>query len=112
VGFRIRQRRHVHHYTIRHGKEVWYIRRPGEKKIRLRVPKHVVPWSPAFEAIYEEALKGAPAPTRAIVAGTVNAEVIAYYQSQAFKALADGTRKNRRAVSNDFGRSTATSVLL
>ena len=93
----MRNRRYVHRYTNRHGKEVWYIRRPGEKKIRLQVPEHVVPWSPAFEAIYEEALKGAPAPTRPIVAGTVNAEIIAYYQSPAFKALADGTQANRRA---------------
>jgi integrase len=93
----MKNRRYVHRYINRHGKEVWYIRRPGEKKIRLWVPKHVVPWSPAFEAIYEEALNGAPSPARPIVAGTVNAELVSYYQSQAFKALALGTQKNRRA---------------
>jgi integrase len=48
-------------------------------------------------AIYEDALRDVPPPARPIVAGTVNAELIAYYQSPAFKALADGTQANRRA---------------
>jgi hypothetical protein len=98
---------HVHAYENRHGKVVYYVRRPGQKKIRLRVPVGALPWSPRFMEIYEAALGGAPTPvpigTSRTVPGTVNAGLVSYYQSTAFtKGLAASTQINRRGILEGF----------
>jgi integrase len=97
----------VHEYENRHGKTVYYLRRPGQRKVRLRIPDGVLPWSPAFMEIYEAALSVAPAtPTIGegrTVLGTVNAAVVGYYQSTAFtKGLAKSTQDSRRAILENF----------
>jgi hypothetical protein len=98
---------HVHEYESQHGKRVYYLRRPGHKKVRLRVPEGALPWSPTFMAVYEAALAEIPAsPTigagRALP-GTVNAALVSYYQSPAFtKGLAESTQSNRRAILEQF----------
>jgi hypothetical protein len=36
----------VHEYENRHGYTVYYLRRPGHKKVRLRISVGALPWSP------------------------------------------------------------------
>ena len=91
----------VHEYVNRHGKTVYYLRRPGQKKVRLRIEAGVLPWSPSFMAVYEAALSNEAPIVRTghLVPGTVNAAVMSYFQSPAFcKGLAKSTRQNRRAI--------------
>ena len=99
-----RSPRYVHDY--RHGERVYYLRRPGQKKIRLHIPEGVLPWSPTFLAIYEAALTEQPAAQSPgadrTIPGTVNAATVSYYQSPAFKALAPVTQRNRRAILEKF----------
>jgi site-specific recombinase XerD len=99
--------RYIHEYENRHGKTVFYLRRPGHKKQRLNTPDEVLPWSPRFMAIYEAALSDEPAPlilgASRTVPGTVNAALVSYYQTGAFtKGLATSTQRNRRAILEQF----------
>jgi integrase len=98
---------HVHEYESQHGRRVYYLRRPGHKKVRLRIPDGVLPWSPTFLAIYDAALAEAPAApaigASRTVPGTVNAALVSYYQSTAFtNGLAKSTQQNRRAILEQF----------
>jgi hypothetical protein len=91
--------RHVQGYVTPWGKQVYYLRRRGHPKVRLDVADGVLPWSPAFMAALETASAQATKPvSRALVAGTVNAALIGYYDSGAFKGLARSTQQNRRAI--------------
>jgi integrase len=85
---------------------VYYLRRPGHKKIRLKIPDGALPWSPRFMEVYDAAMSSAPdAPpigASRTVAGTVNAGVVSYYQSASFKALAESTQQTRRAIIEQF----------
>ena len=97
--------KHVCGYRTPWGKQVYYLRKPGRPKIRIQVEDDALPWSPAFLAALEsaEAQLQPPADPKQIVdrppvAGTVNAALIGYYQSEAFQALGETTRQNRRAI--------------
>src|ERR1700726_5288801 len=84
--------KHVCSYVTEWGKQVYYLRKPGRPKIRIQAEDDVLPWSPAFMAALESAsdkLSSDPRQivNRAPVAGTVNAALIGYYDSAAFKAL-------------------------
>jgi integrase len=93
---------HVHEYINRHGNPVAYYRPPGGgPKVRLSG----LPWSPTFMAAYEAAKANGVPPL--IVAsrtlpGTVNAALVSYYQSAAFKGLAQTTQNSRRAILEQF----------
>lgn len=92
----------VHGYVNRHGKAVFYLRRLGQPKIRLRG----FPGSPEFLAGYETARAGEQV-TPSIGAGrtllgTVNAALVSYYLSTAFTSLAKSTQGNRRAMLENF----------
>ena len=98
---------HVHEYTNRHGTRVYYLRRPGHKKIRLKVPDATLPWSPKSMEIYEAAMSSAPdAPSigaSRIIPGTVNAALISYYRAIDFvSGLAESTQSSRRAILEQF----------
>lgn len=93
----------VHGYENRHGKPVFYYRRPGQKKVRLRG----LPGSEQFMAAYEAAKTGEPVKiaigAKRTVNGTVNAALIGYFQSVEFtKTLAPTTQRNRRAILERF----------
>jgi hypothetical protein len=96
----------VHVYESRHGTTVYYLRKPGHPKVRLRIPDGVLPWSPSFMAIYETAMAEAPAKAQLgagrTIPGTVNAAIVSYYGSTAFAALAKSTQGNRRAILESF----------
>ena len=95
--------KNVQGYVTPWGKQVYYLRKPGRPKIRMDVADGVLPWSPAFMAALESASAMLPSdPMRIVnrppVAGTVNAALIGYYDSAAFKALGETTQQNRRAI--------------
>jgi len=94
--------KYTHGYITRHGKPCFYMRRPGQKKVRLPG----LPWSPEFMAAREAALNGEwikHEGTKRIVAGTVNAAIVSYYQTSAFtNGLAEATQKTRRAILERF----------
>ena len=96
--------KYTHGYINRHGKLFFYLRRPGQKKVRLPG----LPWSPEFMAAREAALNGDWTKQQEIgakrtVAGTVNAAIVSYYQTSAFtNGLAEVTQKNRRAILERF----------
>lgn len=100
----------VHEFHDRHGKVRRYFRRPGFRQIALTG----LPGSSEFMAAYEAALAGMTAPPPMIGAsrtkpGTLNAAVVAYYQSLAFRELTPGTQAMRAALSlNASASSMAT----
>jgi len=91
---------YVHRYRDRHGKLRHYFRRPGFKQIALPG----LPGSTEFAA-YEQALAGLPrneigaSRTRP---GTVNAAIVGYYTSLAFREFAPTTQYRRRAILERF----------
>lgn len=104
---RRRNPRFVHEHYNRHGTLVYYLRRPGHKKIRLKIPDGALPWSPRFMEIYDAAMSSAPdAPpigASRTIPGTVNAALVSYFSSTAFgSGLAKSTRDSRRAILETF----------
>jgi site-specific recombinase XerD len=94
---------HVHGYIDQHGKAKFYFRRAGRPKVRLPG----LPWSPEFMEAYEAAKGGQSAAIEIgasrTIPGTVNAAVVSYYQSSAFKdGLAESTQTSRRAILERF----------
>jgi len=93
---------YIHEYRDRHGKLRRYFRRPGFKRIALIG----VPGSDEFMTSYQLALAGQPARIEIGAGrtkpGTVNAAVVGYYTSLAFRSLAPGTQKMRRAILERF----------
>jgi hypothetical protein len=92
---------YVHGYLDRHGHPRYYVRRRGQKKIRL--PGQ--PFSREFMDAYAAALKAAEPIVMGAgrtVPGSVDMAAISYYASPAFEALAPGTRKNRRSLLERF----------
>jgi site-specific recombinase XerD len=95
--------RFVHGYVDQHGTAKFYFRRAGQPKIRLPG----LPWSPEFMTSYERALAGEwtkpEAGAKRTVPGTVNAALVSYYQSSAFKdGLAGSSQKMRRNILERF----------
>src|SRR4051812_18980831 len=95
---RVKLPKHVHGFVDRHGKSRHYLRVPGQKPVPLPGPAH----SLEFMAAYQTALSGI-VPTRPIGAGrtqpgTVNAAIVAYYGSEAWAQLRQGTQRARRNI--------------
>jgi hypothetical protein len=94
---------YTHGFIDRSGTPRFYLRMPGRK----RVPLPGLPWSPQFMAAREQAMAGdewraPPIGSTATVAGTVNAALIAYYESGVWQALNESTRPARRSVLEKF----------
>jgi hypothetical protein len=93
---------YIHEYIDRHGKVRRYFRRPGFKQVLL--PGN--PGTEEFMTAYQNALAGQP--PRCLVGtgrtkpGTVNAAIVGYYNSLAFRSFAIGTQKMRRAILERF----------
>jgi integrase len=82
------------------GKPYWRFRRRGYKEITLPG----LPGSAEFMAAYETAL-GRPMAeigTKRTRAGSINAAIVGYYQSLAFRELAPGTQRQRRRILEHF----------
>lgn len=83
--------------AARHTLDRLYLRRAGEKKVRL----HGTPWAPDFMRAYADALAGIePVEPRSIneaAPGTWRSLCIAYFASSEFAAYDVMTRKRRRS---------------
>lgn len=95
--------RYTQRFVDRFGKARFYLRAPGRKRVALPG----LPWSPEFMAAREQALadrwEDGCEIGRRTKPGTVNAALIGYYQSSAFKdGLAKSTQQNRRALLERF----------
>jgi hypothetical protein len=92
----------VHGYVDQHGTAKFYFRRAGQPKVRLPG----LPWSLEFMAAYEAAKSGTPTiaiGAKRTVPGTVNAAIVSYYQSSAFRdGLAESSQKGRRPILERF----------
>lgn len=86
---------HLHRETTRHGKTVWYVRRPGMKRVRMRAEFG----TEAFAAEYQTAMAGLAPPQPGASAAHSLARLIGQYkQSLAFARLAPATRRQRELV--------------
>ncbi|HTE77499.1 MAG TPA: tyrosine-type recombinase/integrase [Xanthobacteraceae bacterium] len=91
---------YIHEYRDRHGKLRRYFRRPGFKRVALPG----LPGSDEFMAAYQLALAGQPKPigVERTRPGTVNATIVGYYTSLAFRELAAGSQRKYRNVLERF----------
>jgi integrase len=80
----------------RGGPGFWYFTRKGYAPVRLSG----LPWSPAFMAAYEAAMKGEPLPIGAgrVQSGTMADLVTKYYASPAWRTLKPGTQRAYRRI--------------
>jgi integrase len=108
---------HVHEYQTRHGNTVFYVRRPGHKKVRLKIENGALPWSRRFMDTYERALDQQPPleiAAKRTVDGTVSHGLISYYQSTFFTGLAKSSQNMRRAelerFRNDHGEKRVVTM--
>jgi integrase len=104
---RLKLPRYVQAFVDRHGHARFYIRRSGFPRVALPG----LPWSPDFMAKYHEVMASKPAPLQIgadrVVARSIRALAIAYYDSAAFKALnANSTQGVYRNIIDRFCRET------
>jgi integrase len=102
MGPRLKLPRFVHGFVDRHGKPRFYFRRRGLKQ----VPLPGLPYSTGFMDAYQTAL-GTEQRTEINASrtapGTINALVVSYYKSDAWKnGLKEETRKTRRRIIEKF----------
>src|SRR5262245_37119381 len=98
MGPRLKLPRFVHGFIDRHGKPRFYFRRRGLKQ----VPLPGLPHSTEFMDAYQAALgaeQRAEINAGRTTPGTINALVVSYYKSDAWKnGLAEETRKTRKRI--------------
>jgi hypothetical protein len=95
--------KYTHGFVDHDGKSRFYLRLPGRK----RVPLPGLPWSPEFMEARQKALDGdwtvPELGASRTKAGTVNAALVSYYQSSAFKdGLSEGSQRMRRPILERF----------
>ncbi|MGD9920598.1 MAG: tyrosine-type recombinase/integrase [Pseudorhodoplanes sp.] len=93
---------HLIHEATRHGRRNWYVRKGHGPRIRLRAPYD----TQAFWAEYRAALEGAPKPSKATRAQSLQWGIDRYRASSAWAALATATR---RQSENIFGAVIKTA---
>ena len=101
MGPRLKLPPYVQAFVDRHGRARFYFRRHGYQSVALPG----LPWSPTFMAAYEAA-NGESSLVEVgrsrTTPGTVNAAIISYFNSAAFRALADETQRSRRGILERF----------
>ena len=99
--------RYVHGFTDVRGRQRWYYRRRGFKK----VPLPGLPGSPEFMAAYEQALAGQPLQvgSQRTKPGTMRALAVSYFGSIAFHSLRPSSQRVYRALIDRFCRGTRSN---
>jgi integrase len=94
--------KHIHEFRDRHGKIRRYVRLPGRK----RVPLKGAPGTEEFMAAYQAAFAGEALPVEVGASrtrpGTVNAAVVGYFNSTAFRSLSLATQITYRGILENF----------
>lgn len=86
---------YLHRYLTRHGKTIWYVRKPGRNRIRLKEPYG----SPAFWEAYQTAIDGTLSQASAKAAkGSLAWLWAGYCESGAFTGLSKATQRQRRNI--------------
>lgn len=93
----------VHGYKDRHGKPRYYLRIRGMKQVRLPG----VPWTPEFMSAYEAAVRQSETQRTDVGANrthpkSINALIIAYYNSRKFQRLSSSTKRTYRGILERF----------
>lgn len=96
---------YIHSFRDRHGRQRYYFRRQGFK----RIPLPGAPGSKEFIEAYQRAVAGETAPAMMVGAsrarpGTISALVIAYFNSPDFRQLAAQTKITYRRIIEGFQR--------
>ena len=92
----------IHEYRDRHGKLRRYFRKPGCKRVALSGEAGSEEFMTAYHAALAGASVVAPIGASKTRPGTVNAAVIGYRQSLAFRELSPGTQAVYRSVLERF----------
>jgi integrase len=87
---------YLHRFHTRHGKYIWYVRKPGCKRVRIRAQFG----TPEFDAAYHRAIDGLnPQPQKQkAVAGTLAWLWDRYREVGAWKGLSAATRRQRENI--------------
>ena len=102
MGPRLKLPRFVHGFIDRHGKPRFYFRRRGFKQMPLPGLPHSTEFMDAYQAAVGTE-HGAEIGAARTSPGTINALVVSYYQSDAWKnGLEEETRKTRRRIIEKF----------
>jgi integrase len=100
---------HLHREVTRHGRAVWYVRLDRGKRVRL----HGDYGSPEFQAAYEAAMAGKPAPDEAkkFNAQSLGWLIERYRESSTWAGLSQATRQQREGILRSTTQSAGTAPL-
>ena len=99
---------YLHRETTRHGRSVWYVRVDRRKRIRLRGEYG----SPEFQAAYNAAIAGEPAPTAAkFNTQTLGWLIELYRESRAWAKLSHATRCQREGILRAITETAGTASI-
>ncbi|WBX84685.1 tyrosine-type recombinase/integrase [Sphingosinicella microcystinivorans] len=94
--------KYIQAFRDRFGKQRYYFRKPGCKRIALPG----LPGSTEFMEAYQAALEGTPKEANArIKPGTFNSLIASYYSSADYRTLSDATRRTYRNIIENFRES-------
>jgi integrase len=101
---------HLHREVTRHGRAVWYVRVDRGKRVRL----HGDYGSPEFQAAYEAAMAGKPAPDAKFNVHSLGWLIERYRESSAWANLSHATRHRREhilsGITDQAGKATLSQV--
>ena len=106
MGPRLKLPRFVHGFVDRHGKPRFYFRRRGLKQVPLPGLPHSTEFMDAYQIALGTEHRIEINASRS-VPGTINALVVSYYKSDAWKnGLEEETRKTRASHNRKISRRT------
>lgn len=86
---------YLHYYHTRHNKWIWYVRKPGTARVRIRSKFG----TPEFDAEYEAAVAGlAPSKPKSAPKGTLQWLWDQYHASDTWGELSQATRRQRENI--------------
>ena len=98
---------HLHREETRHGAVVWYVRRGGGPRIRIK-PEY---GTPEFWAAYTAALQGTPAPSKTAKTNTLAWALDRYRNSSSWATLSNATRRQRENIYRSVIKTAGTVLL-
>jgi integrase len=99
---------YLHRETTRHGRTAWYVRIDKGKRVRL----HGDYGSPEFQAAYEAAMDGKPAPSAAAFkAQSLGWLIERYRESRAWANLSQATRRRRERILSAITETAGKTAL-